>query len=221
MTSGGFIASCKRGTNSNYEDQLKAQSIAAFKRFKEIWNFNDFWKRGNTFDACLTFVAAVEEKWPDDPEVRSMSQSVRHMLEENLTYFNLFDPGSLWADDFGWWGLMALNGRKYLLKMDEVDLADKYLRLSTDLCWEYKKKTAYDHTSTAKPIPHGCRNGDANGDSRGVKNTVTNVLLFLLSSRIYRAALAENMLDKKSISIWLIANGYGSITGFNWTSMST
>ena len=197
MTSGGFIASCKRGTNSNYEDQLKAQSIAAFKRFKEIWNFNDFWKRGNTFDACLTFVAAVEEKWPDDPEVRSMSQSVRHMLEENLTYFNLFDPGSLWADDFGWWGLMALNGRKYLLKMDEVDLADKYLRLSTDLCWEYKKKTAYDHTSTAKPIPHGCRNGDANGDSRGVKNTVTNVLLFLLSSRIYRAALAENMLDKK------------------------
>jgi hypothetical protein len=90
---------------------------------------------------------------------------------------------------------MALNARKHLLRIDETELADAYLKLSTDLCWEYKKNTAYDHTTTARPVPHGCRNGDANGDSKGVKNTVTNVLLFLLSSRIYRLTLAENITD--------------------------
>ena len=124
-----------------------------------------------------------------------MQTSVKAMLEENLVFFNKFDPGSLWADDFGWWGLMALNARKHLLKMGERELADKYLILSIDMCWEYKKKTAYDLTKTGIPVPHGCRNGDANGDSSGVKNTVTNVLLFLLSSRIYRTTLAENIKD--------------------------
>ena len=54
------------------------------------------------------------------------------------------------------------------------------------------------HTTTApmaKPVPHGCRNGDASGQSLGVKNTVTNVLLFLLSTRIYKVAKAENRED--------------------------
>ncbi|MCK5469318.1 MAG: hypothetical protein KAI99_12430, partial [Cyclobacteriaceae bacterium] len=161
----------------------------------EIWNFNDFWKRGNTFDACLTFADAVQQRWPDDQEVKAMQVTVRNMLEENLTFFSSFDPGGLWADDFGWWGLMALNARKHLLKLGEKELADKFLTLSTDLCWEYKKKTAYDHSTTAEPVPHGCSNGDANGQSKGVKNTVTNVLLFLLSSRIYRMTLAENIPD--------------------------
>lgn len=155
-------------------------SLAAFRRFKQIWEFDDFWKRGNTFDACLTFVAAALNRWPNDPEIQSMQLSVKNMLEKNLDYFNSFDPGSLWADDFGWWGLMALKGRSHLLKMEEYELADKYLQLSTEKCWEYKKRTAYDYTDNAKPVPHGCRNGDANGDSKGVKNTVTNVLLFLL-----------------------------------------
>ena len=45
------------------EEKLKSWSIAAFIRFEEIWNFNDFWKRGNTFDACLTFVNAVQQRW--------------------------------------------------------------------------------------------------------------------------------------------------------------
>lgn len=118
-----------------------------------------------------------------------MEVQVKQMLEENLEFFNRFDPGGLWADDFGWWGLMALNAREHLLRMGEEELAARYLNLSTDLCWEYKKKTAYDHTGDALPVAHGCRNGDANGQSKGVKNTVTNVLLFLLSSRIYRLSL--------------------------------
>jgi len=202
-TSATFIAgttilfSCKNVVDDDVEEKLKQMSFAAFKRFEEIWNFNDFWKRGNTFDACLTFVDAVQTRWPDDPEVKEMQLKVKEMLEENLVFFNKYDPGTLWADDFGWWGLMALNARKHLLKMGEKDLAQKYLELSTDLCWEYKKKTAYDLTPDALPVPHGCRNGDANGQSKGVKNTVTNVLLFLLSSRIYRVRLRENMPDNE------------------------
>ncbi len=192
---GSGMMACKNLAGNHDEEALKAWSVAAFKRFAEIWNFNDFWKRGNTFDACLTFVDAAHQQWPDDPEVKKMQTTVVKMLEENLVFFNRFDPGDLWADDFGWWGLMALNARKHLLRMKETELADQYLRLSTDLCWEYKKKTAYDSTPDAKPVPHGCRNGDAKGVSKGVKNTVTNVLLFLLSSRIYRLTLDENIPD--------------------------
>ncbi len=191
----GMLNACRSHTKNDPEETLKEWALAAFERFDEIWNFNDFWKRGNTFDACLTFVDAVQQQWPDDPQVIAIQQRVKEMLEENLSFFNSFDPGSLWADDFGWWGLMALNARKHLLKINEPVLADQYLRLSTDLCWEYKKKTAYDSTPTAKPVPHGCRNGDANGESKGVKNTVTNVLLFLLSSRIYRLTLTQQMAD--------------------------
>jgi len=185
--------SCNNANHSNYEDKLKTRSIAAFNRFEEVWNFNDFWKRGNTFDACLTFVDAAHQQWPNDPEVMAMQIKVNDMLEENLVFFNQFEPGDLWADDFGWWGLMGLNAYKHLNRMGEKDLANQYLKLSTDLCWEYKKKIAYDYTSSATPVAHGCRNGDANGNSRGVKNTVTNSLLFLLSSRIYRLSLTEDI----------------------------
>lgn len=185
--------SCNKTNHNNYEDNLKAQSIAAFNRFEEVWDFNDFWKRGNTFDACLTFADAAHKQWPNDPEVIAMQITVKDMLVENLTFFNRFDPGDLWADDFGWWGLMGLNAFSHLHRMGEADLANQYLKLSTDLCWEYKKKTAYDYTSVAIPVAHGCRNGDAKGVSQGVKNTVTNSLLFLLSSRIYRLSLTEDI----------------------------
>ena len=181
--------------NPALEEELKQQALLAFKRFEEVWDFFDFWKRGNTFDACLVFADAVTERWPKDLKVKEMNSKIKEMLEENLAFFNSVDIGVMWADDFGWWGLMALNARKLLLKMGEVELADKYWSLSDDLCWEYKKETAYDHSIDAKPVPHGCRNGDANGSSPGVKNTVTNVLLFLLSSRIYRVANAEKRED--------------------------
>ncbi len=197
MAGTGFFAGCGGSTIPGAEETLKTRSLAAFRRFGAIWDFNDFWKRGNTFDACLIFVDALQTRWPEDTEVKAIGLIVRDMLVENLRFFRRFDPGDLWADDFGWWGLMALNARRHLLRIGETELAAEYLRLSTDLCWEYKKNTAYDHTDTARPVPHGCRNGDANGVSRGVKNTVTNVLLFLLSSRIYRLTLAEGMADNE------------------------
>ncbi len=186
-----LINSCTVNDNTLYEKELKSQSIASFNRFEEVWDFNDFWKRGNTFDACLTFVEAVSNQWPNDPEIISIQTKVNKMLEENLDFFNSYDPGNLWADDFGWWGLMGVNAYKHLKRNGQLDLANKYLELSTNLCWEYKKKTAYDSTTSSVPVPHGCRNGDANGNSLGVKNTVTNSLLFLLSSRIYRLSLEE------------------------------
>jgi len=197
LSAGGFFLSCKNLNEKDNKMQLKHMAAIAFKRYEEVWEYNDFWKRGNTFDACLNFVLALQEKWPNDNEVLNIQHSVKKMLEKNLKFFYSYDPGSLWADDFGWWGIMALNARKFLKAVGENELADDYLKLSTDLCWEYKKNTAYDYTSDAKPVPHGCRNGDANGQSAGVKNTVTNVLLFLLSSRIYRLTLEENMPDNE------------------------
>ncbi|MEH6680351.1 MAG: glycoside hydrolase family 76 protein [Sediminicola sp.] len=184
----GTFASCADLVPDRAQ-RLKDMSMKAFKRFEKVWDFPDFWKRGNTFDACLTFVATLDKRWPDSPEVGEIKKRVTTMLEKNLDFFKSYDSDTLWADDFGWWGLMALNARKHLLKEGNRELSDTYWNLATDLCWEYKRKTAYDHTDTASPVPHGCRNGDANGASKGVKNTVTNVLLFLLSSRIYRESL--------------------------------
>jgi len=179
------------------EAQLKLQALLAFKRFEEVWDFNDFWKRGNTFDACLVFAGAIHQRWPEDPEVIEMNAKIVKMLEQNLAFFLSVDAGAMWADDFGWWGLQALNARIFLLGQGEQELADKFWHLSDELCWKQKRDAAYDHTPDALPVPHGCRNGDANGQSLGVKNTVTNVLLFLLSSRIYRLARAENREDRE------------------------
>ncbi len=182
--------------NTAFEEELKNQALAAFKRFEDVWDFIDFWKRGNTFDACLVFAQAVQQRWPEDPQVKRMTEKIKQMLEQNLTFFNSVKVEGMWADDFGWWGLMALNARKLLLNFgDETELAKEYWELSTNLCWEYKKQTAYDHSTDALPVPHGCRNGDAAGNNLGVKNTVTNVLLFLLSTRIYRVAKAEDRED--------------------------
>jgi len=179
------------------DDLIKSQSIAAFKRFESVWNFNDFWKRGNTFDACLTFADAMHHKWPGDEEVIAMQKRIDEMLEENYQFFSSIDPGKLWADDFGWWGLMGINARKHLLRSGNKTLADKYTNLSIHLCWQQERDHAYDFSDTAQPLPHGCRNGDANGQNKGVKNTVTNVLFFLLSCRIYRLTLEENITDNE------------------------
>lgn len=178
-----------------FEEQVRQYALLAFKRFEEVWDFSDFWKRGNTFDACLVFAQAAHQQWPNDPQIKQMSQKIVVMLAQNLEFFYAVNFGAMWADDFGWWGLMALNARKLLLQLNEQELADKYWTLADESCWLHKKNVAYDHSKEASPVPHGCRNGDANGESLGVKNTVTNVLLFLLSTRIYRVAKAENRAD--------------------------
>jgi hypothetical protein len=196
LTIGGLmrVLSCS-SSKTEAEEDLKTMAFLAFKRFEEVWDFNDFWKRGNTFDACLVFADAVQQRWPADQQVVAMKHRIVKMLEQNLAFFNSMEASNMWADDFGWWGLMGLNARQFLLATGNTELADKYWGLANDLCWEYKKNTAYDFSKDALPVPHGCRNGDAAGNSLGVKNTVTNVLLFLLSSRIYRVAKAEQRQD--------------------------
>ncbi len=195
ITSSGLIFSFA----NPYSDiqTLKKMALAAFRRFEVVWEFNDFWKRGNTMDACLTFADAVIGKWPGDHEIKTMQKAVKEMLVKNLAYFKGFEISSMWADDFGWWGLMGINARRHLQKIGEYALADEYLNLSTNLCWEYMIRTAYDHSPDARPVAHGCRNGDAKGLHEGVKNTVTNALLFLLSSRLYRMTKAENLADNE------------------------
>ncbi|MBV4357468.1 hypothetical protein [Pinibacter aurantiacus] len=180
-----------------HDAELKAKCVAAFNRFEEVWEFNDFWRRGNTFDACLNFADALHKRWPNDNEIKSIQQRVNTMLEKDFAYFKSIDPSGMWTDDFGWWGLMGLNARRHLLRTGNKELADKYLQLSTDLCWKQAKDHAYDSLSSANPVPHGFTNGDAKGNDKGVKNTVTNVLFFLLSTRIYRLMFAENISDNE------------------------
>jgi len=174
----------------------KEQVLLTFWRFLEVWDFNDFWKRANTMDACLLLFQEFQRRWKGEPETKKMQLAIKDMLKENLQFFQRFDLGGLWADDFGWWGLMAINGYKHLQQMGETELAQAYLEL-IELCWQYKKDAAYEVANTAKPVPHGCHNGDANGKEHGVKNTVTNALLFLLSARIYRFSLSVPMADKQ------------------------
>src|SRR5215469_13917252 len=69
------------------DNELRLRCIAVFDRFEQVWKFNDFWKRGNTCDACLNFASAVQHRWPYDPEVRAMAGKVDAMLVENLQYF--------------------------------------------------------------------------------------------------------------------------------------
>ena len=71
---------------------LKEQALLAFKRFEEVWDFQDFWKRGNTFDACLVFVDALQKRWSEDKEVVAIQEKVGKMLEENLAFFQQLRP---------------------------------------------------------------------------------------------------------------------------------
>ena len=61
------LLSCVNSEN-RIDEEIKQQALYAFKRFEEVWDFSDFWKRGNTFDACLVFADAVQKRWPNDPE---------------------------------------------------------------------------------------------------------------------------------------------------------
>ncbi len=212
--------------DQHFDTDLKSMCVAAFHRFEEVWEFNDFWKRGNTFDACLNFADALHQQWPGDDDVKMMQQKVSAMLQKNLDFFKSIDPSRMWADDFGWWGLMAINARKHLLRSGNKDLADAYLRLSADSCWRQERDHAYDFSDTAKPVPHGCRNGDANGQNKGVKNTVTNVLFFLLSVKLCRLMLAEQVAGSKqylemAYRQWVWFDSWFQLTQYEYLKKTT
>lgn len=165
-------------------------SVAGFKRFTGTWQFDDFWTRGNTFDACLRFVMAVQARWPNDPATRQMEAFLSStMIPANVAYLSdRVDSPAYWADDFGWWGIACLSARDYLQQVGESDKSDTLLELAKR-CWNEMLSRGYDSSDAAKPVPHGCSNSP--GGSPGTKNTVTNANLFLLSLRLY-AALRSN-----------------------------
>ncbi len=168
------------------DDDLKSYSIEACKRFYDVWDFDNFWKRANTCDAYLSFLEMLMRRYPYDSEVEKISQKIQEILGQNLVYFEKTDRDKEWCDDFGWWGLMALNAYKHLKSLKNEELAQKYLNLATTSCWEYIIENAYDDTSPdSTPVGHGCRNNDAESPKEGVKNTIINALLLLLSTRLY------------------------------------
>jgi len=165
------------------DSEIYVWATDGFDRFTTIWQFEDFWTRANTFEACLRFVKAAQAKWPADPEVEAMETFLRQeMIPANQTYFTFYLSQAMWADDYGWCGIASLTARDYLLSVGDAPGAAAYLAIA-QLCWTKMFTSGYDQSDGAQPVPHGCGNG--NGTDPGTKNTVTNANLFVLSLRLY------------------------------------
>jgi hypothetical protein len=166
------------------QPDLYAWATDGFVHFTDVWDFDDFWTRANTFEAYVRFVEAARAKWPTDPNVAKMETFLQKMAQTNAAYFTKNLTISNWADDYGWCGIASLAARDYFLSIGNADLAARFLGIA-QACWDTMYKTGYDRSNTARPVPHGCGNGSA-GDP-GTKNTVTNANLFVLSLRLYEA----------------------------------
>jgi len=183
------------------DSDIKTWAKEAFARFKGIWQFDDFWTRGNTFNAALRFVMAAKAKWPSDPDVEQMEASLKEMVSINKTWLEAKVVGAWWADDFGWWGVACLTAREYLLSIGDAQSAENYLELAQQ-CWTEMQAHGYDCSDFAQPVPHGCENSSTTIEG-GTKNTVTNANLFLLSVRLYCAAAStqNNQLAAACLSV--------------------
>jgi len=178
---------------------IKAWAIAAVKRFSQpyndsnlpLWQFNDFWRRSNTFHAYLRFVEAAERRWSTtDPELKEMQALREAMITANSKFFDSQIGGKkVWADDYGWCGISCVEARDYLLRIGDQKRADEYLQRAKG-CWNTMCSVGYDSSNTAKPVPQGCSNiSEENKEKRekGTKNSVTNSNLLVLSLRLYNA----------------------------------
>ncbi len=166
-------------------EEIKHYSLKAFDCFKKNWDFDNFWKRANTCDACVRFAEVFLSHYPNDPESSQISVFIQEMLEKNLKYYRASKLEDKWLDDFGWWGIMALNAYQLLTKLKNDKLAKEYFELAHD-CWSYMIKHGYDHSPNATPIPHGCKNNSVDTPDQGVKNTIVNALLLMQSARLYK-----------------------------------
>jgi len=169
---------------------LKSQAIAAFNRYMDVWEFEDYWTRSNTFEAAIQFVTAARNRWPQDARVLESVRQIDKVIFGNITYFQktLKNIDGIWADDFGWCGNASLSARRYILDFPDTEQivkgAGAYLEIA-DQCWTNMVDVGYDATSTARPVPHGCSNNAKGSGHAPMKNTVTNAVFFLLSSRLY------------------------------------
>lgn len=177
-------------------EEIELYSFQAFGCFCKVWDFDDFWKRANTCDACISLVdALMSRQYNNDVLLAEMSGTIQEMLEKNITYYRGTNLATKWVDDFGWWGLMSLNAFKLLQKLGRDELAKEYFNLAKE-SWDYLIKQGYDESPDAKPVAHGCRNCTAEAPKEGVKNTIVNALLLLLSTRLYRDSGAVGI-DRK------------------------
>jgi len=166
------------------KEDVKLYGTKAFDCFKEVWDFEDFWKRANTCDACLSLVDELLIKNPDDIEVKEICKTFQGILEKNLNYYKSLSHDDKWIDDFGWWGLLGVNAYKFLMKLSDFNLAIAYLELSGE-CWTDMINHGYDVNENIKPVKYGCKNSTSLLPNVGVKNSVVNTLLFLLSTKLY------------------------------------
>ena len=166
-------------------------SVAAFNQFYPKWNFQEFWTRANTFDACLCFLMAAINKWPDDKAIVGLMNDANNLITANLSYFNQNLSGdTLWVDDFGWCGNASLTAINYLsTNGGDGAVADQYLEIAA-ACAKNLQNTGYD--AGGMPIPGGYRNSSQQDRTDGVKNTVTNASTFLLYSRLTGASVGKN-----------------------------
>jgi Glycosyl hydrolase family 76 len=171
------------------KSDVRTWAVAGFKRFKDVWKFDDFWTRGNTFEACLRFVMAAQAQWGDkDQEIQEMGVFLKDkMIPGNKTYISSQLKSDNWADDFGWWGIACLTARDYLQGKDS-DGADAFLEYAKS-CWSTMRENGYDPSEDAKPVPHGC--GNSGAKEVGTKNTVTNANLLILCLRLYDALKSD------------------------------
>lgn len=172
------------------ESDIKTWAIKGAKRFQQVWEFQDYWKRSNTFHSFLRFVDAAEQRWgKNDPELEPLRSLRTEMITQNASYFRRYIGGQgVWVDDYGWCGLSCIAARNYLRSVGDDVGAQEYAQLAVE-CWNQMKVTGYDPTISATPVPHGCGNVSPerkkNGGGYGTKNSVTNTNLLLLSLELY------------------------------------
>jgi len=180
---------------------IKSKAVLGASRFAEVWQFNDFWKRSNTFQSILCLVDAAELRWgKGDPALHAMQALRASMLDANLSFFKerMAAPDGIWADDYGWCGIACVEACNYLRANGDAAGAAAYEACGAR-CWEQMTSTGYDVTNQATPVLHGCGNISPErkraGGGYGTRNTVTNTNLLLLSLRLYALNRSEQYLD--------------------------
>jgi hypothetical protein len=176
-----------------------AKEIYSGYQYKDRWEIDSFWKRANTLEACIRFINAANKQWPTDSDVQQMVNDMITRLytgthTEDLFFQPWLDDDGVWADDFFWCGAASLSAYDFLLSQYPVpgdsgwEKAQSYLAIA-QTSWLRQVGTGYDLATEATPVPHGCTNSSASKDANpmGIKNTVTNAGLFLLSLRLYNA----------------------------------
>src|SRR6185503_18577056 len=76
------------------QDDIKTWAVKGAGRFEQVWEFQDYWKRSNTFHSFLRFVDAAEHRWgKNDPDLQPMQALRSEMVSQNALYFRKYIGG--------------------------------------------------------------------------------------------------------------------------------